>query len=59
MITQQILRRWVGLAAGVGVLVAGAALAPRGIQAEPTLAQAPAETALPEVWQPASKADQA
>lgn len=59
MIKQQILRRWVGLAAGVGVLVAGTALAPRVIHAETTLAQAPAETALPEVWQPASADDQA
>ncbi|MBW4484211.1 MAG: hypothetical protein KME14_16870 [Tildeniella torsiva UHER 1998/13D] len=59
MITQKILRRWVGLAAGVGVWVFGAALAPRVIQAETTQAQASAETALPEVWQPASEDDQA
>ncbi len=57
MITQQILRRWVGLAAGIGVLVAGAALAPRVTQAE--TAQVPAEATLPEVWQPASEDDQA
>ncbi|MGF1516776.1 MAG: hypothetical protein ACFCVB_03085 [Nodosilinea sp.] len=51
------MRRWVGLAAGVGVLVAGATLAPRVTQAE--TAQAPAEATLPEVWQPASEDDQA
>ncbi|MFQ4136472.1 hypothetical protein PGN35_009135 [Nodosilinea sp. PGN35] len=53
MVTPQILRR-VGLAVGVGVLVAGATLAPRVTQAE--IAQA---SALPEVWQPASADDQA
>ncbi|WOD41385.1 hypothetical protein [Nodosilinea sp. E11] len=57
MITQQILRRWASLALGVGVLIAGAALAPRVTQAETN--PAPAETTLPEVWQPASQADQA
>jgi hypothetical protein len=57
MITQQIWRRWVGLGLGVGVLVAGATLAPRVTQAE--TAQAPAVATLPEVWQPASEADQA
>lgn len=55
MVTQQVVRRWVGLAAGVGLLVAGGALAPRVIHAETDQASAD----LPEVWQPATAEDQA
>lgn len=53
------LLQWFGLSAGLGLLVAGGAAMPLAIQAEPSLAQTTEASTLPEVWQPASAADEA
>ncbi|MBD2113059.1 MULTISPECIES: hypothetical protein [Cyanophyceae] len=59
MKTQIGLSRWFGLAAGLGLLVAGGAAISIVTQAEPSLAQTAEESALPQVWRPASEADEA
>ncbi|PZU99562.1 MAG: hypothetical protein DCF32_18535 [Leptolyngbya sp.] len=48
-----------GLAASLGLLVAGGAAISTLTQAQPSLAQTAKASALPEVWQPASEADEA
>ncbi|WP_017296649.1 hypothetical protein [Nodosilinea nodulosa] len=56
---QSLWRRWCGLAAGASLLVlAGASAVDAGIAAT-GLAQAEPDSALPEVWQPASEDNQA
>lgn len=59
MKTQTGLSRWFGLAAGLGLLVGGGAAISTLTQAQPSLAQTTAASPLPEVWQPASAADEA
>ncbi|MBW4461942.1 MAG: hypothetical protein KME47_17130 [Nodosilinea sp. WJT8-NPBG4] len=59
MKTQTGLSRWFGLAAGLGLLLAGGTAISLVTQAEPSLAQTAEEPALPEVWRPASEADEA
>ncbi|PSR19425.1 hypothetical protein C8255_02120 [filamentous cyanobacterium CCP3] len=58
---QSLWQRWAGLAAGVGLLVVGAAWMPAvdADTADSGLAQAESNSALPEVWQPASAEDEA
>ncbi|MGG6241044.1 hypothetical protein ACQ4N7_20670 [Nodosilinea sp. AN01ver1] len=57
---QSLWQRWSGLAAGVSLLVVGAAWMPAvdANTAESNLTQAEANSALPEVWQPASAEDE-
>ncbi|MBD1872107.1 hypothetical protein H6F75_01300 [Nodosilinea sp. FACHB-131] len=59
MKTQIGLSRWFGLAAGLGLLVAGGAAISLVTQAEPSLAQTAEASTLPGVWRPASEADEA
>jgi hypothetical protein len=59
MKTQTNLSRWFGLAAGLGLLVTGGATVLMASQAEPSLAQTAEASVLPEVWRPASEADEA
>lgn len=59
MKTQTGLSRWIRLAAGLGLLVAGGTAISTLTQAQPSLAQTTESSTLPEVWQPASEADEA